>query len=351
LRDGDRKLAPASMIEDWPRAVPAPKARRALDVFEATIMDARPDSAAPPLGGDRTVGGGAATLTDQSACAFRAFAKHRLAANEPESPHDGLAASERGDLVHRVLAGFWQSLPSRTRSFLAGMTAEERSSALEHAADKALARVRARRDGLGEALIALEKRRLVGLASRWLQYEIDAREEFEVKCTEERRALAIGPLSLNGQLDRVDTLSDGSTVVIDYKTGGPSSAKAWLGERPDQPQLPLYLVASEPDARGIAFARIRAGEQRFVSLTEQPGMLPGTRPDEWQRHYPSWPALVDAWRTELTNLAEAFAAGAAPVAPKRPESCRYCGLVPLCRLNERAGAVEDDRSGDEGFDE
>jgi probable DNA repair protein len=338
-RDGDRKLAAAPMVEDWPAVGATPRARRVLDAIQAAALEERLDASAPPVQADRVVGGGVAILTDQSACAFRAFARHRLMATEPELPHDGLAATERGDLVHRVLADFWKSLPVRTRSHVASLPPDARASLLERAADKALARLRVRRDGLGDGLLALEKRRLVDLASRWLQFEVATRDEFEVRCAEERRALAIGPLSLNGQLDRVDLLADGRTVVIDYKTGGPASAKAWLGERPDEPQLPLYLVASETDARGIAFARVRAGEQRFVALTEEAGMLPGLRTDEWQRDHASWSDLVEAWRKELTRLAADFAAGVAPVAPKRADSCRYCGFLPLCRLNERAGGA------------
>jgi probable DNA repair protein len=341
-RDGDRTLAPTSMIADWSSASPAGRAPRVLDVIAPERLDTLADALAPPLPATRNVGGGVATLTDQSACPFRAFAKHRLAANEPEHPHEGLAASERGDLVHRVLAGFWRSMPERTRSFVAGMTSDARATALELAADKAIARLRDwRLDGLGERLLGLEKRRLVSLASQWLQFEIDSRKEFEVKWTEERRTLAIGTLSLTGQLDRVDALPDGRTIIIDYKTGGPTSVKAWLGARPDEPQLPLYLVASEPDARGIAFARLRAGERRFVALAEDASMLPTARVDDWQRDHADWPALVDAWREELTRLADNFAAGIATVAPKRIDTCRYCGVAMLCRYNERIGQLAD----------
>jgi RecB family exonuclease len=225
------------------------------------------------------------------------------------------------------------------------MSIGDRTAALEQAADRAIARLRERRlEGLGKGLLALEKRRLVNLALQWLQFELDSRGEFEVKWTEERRTLAIGSLSLTGQLDRVDRLPDGRTIVIDYKTGGPSSARAWLGARPEEPQLPLYLVASEPDARGIAFARLRAGERRFVSLVEDDAMLPNARVDDWRRDYPTWSALVQAWEGELTRLADDFASGAAQVAPKRADTCRYCEMATLCRFSERAGEVAEETS-------
>ena len=126
------------------------------------------------------------------------------------------------------------------------------------------------------------------------------------------------------------------TIVIDYKTGAKGGVRSWLGARPDEPQLPLYLVASEPDARALAFARVRAGEQAFVALAEEEGLLPKASVD-WNREHATWSALVDAWRTELTRLATEFADGVAVVAPKRADTCRYCGLAMLCRLNERIG--------------
>jgi probable DNA repair protein len=339
VRDGDRNLAPSPMIALWPAAPPAARAPRALTACAPALLERVTDASAPALPDTRVVGGGASTLADQAACPFRAYASHRLGADEPEQPHDGLAASERGELIHRVLARFWESVPQRTRSFVAALPEQERRAVLERAADDALARLRARRlDALGQGLLAIEKRRLVAMASDWLQFEIDQRAEFEVKAIEDRRALAIGPLSLNGRLDRVDRLADGRTIVIDYKTGAKAGVRSWLGERPDEPQLPLYLVASEPDARAIAFARVRAGDKAFVALAEEEGLLPKASV-EWSREHASWSALVDAWRAELTRLANDFAAGVAAVAPKRADTCRYCGVSMLCRLNERVGDV------------
>ncbi|MGB2817080.1 MAG: PD-(D/E)XK nuclease family protein [Burkholderiaceae bacterium] len=339
VREGDRNLAPSAMIAAWPEAEPATAAARAWQVIAPVPLETIIDARAAPLSDTRVVGGGASTLTDQSACPFRAFAAHRLGADEPEQPHDGLAASERGELVHRVLARFWESVPQRTRASVAALSVEQRASLLERAADNATGRIRERRPGaLGDGLLAIEKRRLVTMAQDWLRFEIEQRGEFEVKAIEERRALAIGPLSLNGRLDRVDRLADGSTVIIDYKTGAKGGVRSWLGPRPDEPQLPLYLVASETGARAVAFARVRTGDKEFVALAEDESLLPKARVD-WKLEHASWAALVQAWRDELTRLANDFAVGVAEVAPKRADTCRYCGVAVLCRLTERAGDV------------
>jgi len=83
---------------------------------------------------------------------------------------------------------------------------------------------------------------------------------------------------------------------------------------------------------------VRTGEKAFVALAEEEGLLPQASVD-WNREHASWWALVDAWRTELTRLADDFASGVAVVAPKRADTCRYCGFAMLCRLNERVGDV------------
>jgi probable DNA repair protein len=346
-QDGDRRVAPSPMIAGWPSTAPMPRARRAIDVLVPCPLEAVIDIRAPAVSRFSVLQGGTSTLKDQAACAFRAFATHRLHADAPEHPHDGLDASERGQLVHQVLAQFWQDLPQRTRTFLANLPVAERHAALTRAAEASLARARQRRPGaVSDALLILERERLMNLVSRWLQLEIDSRAEFEVVAIEERRAMRIGPLELNGRLDRVDRLAGGCAVVIDYKTGGGAGVRSWLGPRPDEPQLPLYLVTTQADACAVAFARVRAGDVRFIALVSEDGIVPGGR-QVWRDEYASWGALVDGWRDELTRLAEDFAAGAAEVAPKRLQTCRNCGLGMLCRLNERSGglAVEFDGHG------
>ena len=61
---------------------------------------------------------------------------------------------------------------------------------------------------------------------------------------------------------------------LDYKTGQLKS-RGWEGERPDEPQLPLYCATSERPIAGAAFAVIRTGELRFRGLPRRcqlPGM-------------------------------------------------------------------------------
>jgi probable DNA repair protein len=345
--EGDRKLQPSPLLHDVPPSELVlsayPQHRdliRAAAEFEVLV-----DAVAPPLAANALLTGGAGVITDQSACAFRAFARHRLDAQAPEAPHAGLDAMERGILVHRVLAGVWGELKTKTRLDAVGEA--ELDALLARAAEEAVLRVKRDRPAtLAGRFAEVEKGRLVRLARAWLELEREARgDDFRVAAVEDKRQLAIGPLLLGGKLDRVDELEDGRRIVIDYKSSA-DPVGAWLGERPDAPQLPLYLVASEPGAAAIAFAQVRAGEMKFSALAADETLLPvkHSLPES------GWDAQVADWHRVLARLATEFAAGAAAVDPKHPQkTCRNCDLQPLCRIHERLGMRDaDGEGGDEG---
>ncbi len=336
--DADRKLSPSPLIASFEPWQAPPRAARLIDAITAAALTSSPDALAPPLRPTMPLRGGAAVLQNQAACPFRAFAIHRLNARAIESPHDGFDYRERGQLVHDTLAAFWTALPEPTRDVLAATPEQQRRALLGAAADAAQLRLQRRRGKLSAALTELESARLVRVIEQWLQYEIATRSVFCVVAIEDARTMHVGPLTLAARLDRVDECLDGSRIVIDYKTGGAKNV-GWLDERPDEPQLPLYLVASEPTARGIALARVRAGDVGLSGFAAEPDLLPG-RSNQWTGRYARWDALVDHWSIVLERLAVQFAAGEAAVDPKRlPQTCRYCDLPTLCRINERGGAV------------
>ncbi len=343
--DGERKLLPSPLLRDLPQAaLELPVYPRHRDLIHAAArIESIEDAVAPPLSAGAAPSGGTAVITDQSACPFRAFARHRLEAKSPEAPHAGLDAMERGVLVHRVLAGAWGELKTKTR--LDAIGERELEALLARSADEAVMRVKHDRPAtLAGRFAEVEKGRLARLARAWLEMEREARgDDFTVASVEDKRSLVIGPLTLRGQLDRVDELEDGRRMVIDYKsTAAPASA--WLGERPDEPQLPLYLVTTEPDAVAIAFAQVKAGEMKFTALAADETLLPVKKslPDL------GWDAQLGEWRRVLARLAMRFAAGEAAVQPKNPPTtCRSCDLQPLCRIHERLGALDPDQKGDD----
>jgi hypothetical protein len=133
----------------------------------------------------------------------------------------------------------------------------------------------------------------------------------------------------------MDELGDGRRVVIDYKTGE-HHPNAWLGARPEQPQLPLYAVTSEVAPAALAFARLRTGKTGFHGLAAEVGLLPGVSPQKDV----DWQEQLEEWRQELDRLATEFRAGWAAVDPRDgDQTCRTCGLTALCRVSELSEAA------------
>jgi hypothetical protein len=171
-----------------------------------------------------------------------------------------------------------------------------------------------------------------------------------VRRREERTSIPIGPLSLKVQPDRVDEV-EGGLVLVDYKTGIRAHSSNWLGDRPDDPQLPLYSLLTEPDQlQAMLFGRVRPGsEMKWQGLAANQTILPAQRRQ----------IIVDLglrqseWKTVLTTLAEDFAAGRAEVDPKNiAVNCDGCPQRLLCRIDPTTftNSTVDDGEGEEEMD-
>ncbi len=349
LQEDERMLGASPLIAEVAvRSLELPRFDTWRDaIHRSRRLERITDIEGPEFGAAEAVRGGASVLKDQAACAFRAFAIYRLGAEDIEAPHAGLDALERGTLVHHMLASAWNEL--KTKRALDATSAAALDAILANAADGTIARARRDRPTILAGRFAeIEKQRLVRLARDWLAHERE-RGDFRVIASEDKRALEIGGLKLNVRLDRVDETAGGQRIVIDYKTGE-SKLASMLGARPEEPQLPLYLTASEPDAAGVAFAQVRAGDMKFVGLAREADLLPGVKTPASagrSRAERGWAEQVAFWRFEIDRLARDFSAGRAEVDPKELRgTCEYCDLKPFCRIYERlAGAQEDAENG------
>jgi len=245
--------------------------------------------------------------------------------------------------VHAMLAKVWTEL--RSKAHLDAISDPDLDALLAEAADSAIGRLQwSRPEALRGRFAKLEKERLVQLGRAWLEQE-RKRPPFEVAEIEKKHAVSLGGLTVNAKLDRLDRLQGGAHAILDYKTGEASIA-GWLGERPDEPQLPLYAVTSGTDVAVVAFARVRTGEKKpFRGIARKKGLIPDVDTLAEQRlnaakRYRSWDELLSGWRRELEALGREFASGEARVAPKDGlVTCTYCEVKPFCRIYERYGAT------------
>lgn len=334
----DRELSKSPLLFGYPGAtleqlgVAAPPDWRREMHSEARI-DLLADWACAALPDPTPVKGGSRVLQAQAACPFQAFAGHRLKARPLEQPEDGLSKRDRGTVLHMALAKLWSDLGSSQR--LHDIAASDLDATIERAVDAGMARVTSRRSSsLQEQFIALERRRLAALLHEWLEVERE-RPPFEVLASEQKRNVGIGGLALELRLDRVDRVGDDVDMLIDYKSGQVKIAD-WFGDRPDEPQVPLYAVTHEGTPGALAFARVARGECRLVGQARTDGVALGVKP--YVQGKPDdpvdWDERIAAWRVTLERLAQAFRSGRAPVDPKTDQACERCDFALICRVSE-----------------
>src|SRR5713101_327689 len=269
-----------------------------------------------------------AVLSDQAACPFRAFARHRLHAERLEEPAEGLDASKRGKLVHLLMQNVWDELKDSTA--LQG----DLAPAIERAAAAAVKEM-----AVEGRFAELERTRLARLGHEWFEKVEKQRPPFSVVSTEEKRPIVFSGVTFDARIDRMDRLESGGHAIVDYKTGGGNvTAKRWQGERPDEPQLPLYAVSAKEEITAVVFARFRPGDMRFVGLSRDEKALPKV-----PKAKEGWQPMLRDWKKEADRLGQSFAGGEAGVDPKKDlMTCRYCGLETLCRVYEKINVLAEE---------
>ncbi len=301
--------------------------------------------------------GGADILKRQSACAFQSFAVRRLGAEELDVAERGLTPQDRGNILHSVMQALWskenpETLLLQSRDDLVRAKVSGRlSEVLAHHIAKVFQEEFKDAPGNNEwfrAYLQVERNRLQSVLSQWLDYESE-RQPFTVEEHEKEFPITLlSGLKLDLRVDRIDRV-DGGRFILDYKTGKVSSAM-WGGERPQEPQMPLYGVHGPvDDLRGVVFAQVRAGEMTFAgrvkdaartligNLSAHSGLVRNPLDDE----------ILGEWSDALSGLADQFLAGNAAVAPKHyPKTCKHCALPRLCRVGETLNA-----SGTEDLDD
>jgi ATP-dependent helicase/nuclease subunit B len=268
---------------------------------------------------------GVATLRAQSRCAFRGFAETRLDAQPLDQPVPGFNERERGELVHQALQHVWTALGDSNA--LQALLPDAEKRLIDAASARAVESVCQRRDP-GRRWRQREGIRLQNLLTKWLQLE-RTRAPFVVEALEGRDQIArFGGLEFRVRIDRVDRLRDGARVLIDYKTG--AADPDWRGERPDNPQLPVYALLSPDALVAVAYGKVNAAESGFVAESERGEIFPRTRRSELEG-MGSFAELIQVWSRRIERIAAEFAAGRAEVAPTI-KACQSCKLQGLCRV-------------------
>jgi ATP-dependent helicase/nuclease subunit B len=367
LRDDAGELRPSALLaEAFGRQLPtltSEELRARLQVPEkppqCCLTIRVEDQSSVPWPADIPAGG-SDILKRQSACAFQSFAVRRLGAEELGEAERGLTPRDRGNIAHAVLQAIWSKenaadilIQSRADLINAKFTGKLAETLRHHIADvfgRKFGRIH-RDSGWSGAYLQVEQARLHSVLGQWLDREME-RVPFTVEEHEKDFLSQINGLHLNLRVDRIDRV-DGGRLILDYKTGKVSPAM-WDGERPDEPQLPLYgLHGPVDDLRGVLFAQVRAGDMEFRGRVEDATTTLFKDLDNRSAlvSNPLTREALDEWAKTLSALADEFMAGSAAVAPKQyPKTCRYCVLPALCRVAETLVALDAEDDDEEGED-
>ncbi|HEX3985019.1 MAG TPA: PD-(D/E)XK nuclease family protein [Acidobacteriaceae bacterium] len=357
-RDKEAELRPSPLIAglfpEQEKGHPAVIRPSTPEMLPAELV---PDTALFPWPVEQNAGG-ASVLKAQAACPFQAFARRRLYAEPLDAAEKGLSPADKGRLLHEVLQSLFGGTPATARSdgspalpvfrtrdeIVTARDTNQMPSLLEAHID-VIFRLHfdaASDDAWQNAYLAAEKRRLQARLSAWLACEA-GRQPFTVEDSEHSLPdVHIGDLRLRLRADRIDLLPDGTRLLLDYKTGRISPA-AWKGDRPDEPQLPLYAAyGNVENLSGVLFAKIRAGSTGKNRNTGFEGRvrdaLGQLSADFGKKQVivtdPYSDAMRDSWARALENLALEFLHGVATVTPREPQVCNYCALPALCRKAE-----------------
>ena len=284
-----------------------------------------------------TARGGSSILRNQALCPFRAFASNRLGADGLETPADGISAALHGSLMHSVLENFWKE--TKTQAALLDLD----DDALNSRVRKHVVQVTEEDRGLNQrpSFRGVEADRLHRHAVDYLELD-KQRDSFEVVGFEKEIFAEIEGQTIRLIIDRIDQTANGEDIIIDYKTGK-VAPKKWFGDRPEEPQLPLYAIAAETTPAAVVFGIVRDDECLYKGVVQQEGLLPNLPPKARSDNQylvdagREMPETIEKWRVVLHHLMADFLAGEAKIDPKLGfNMCRdsYCDLQSLCRINE-----------------
>ena len=354
--DGDKQLAPSPFIADID-VIQSEADKVELSPYAQAIHHTAPTlehelDVTVPLPTGEAARGGTGLIKQQSACPFSAFANYRLNIRPLEEPEAGLDPRQRGSLIHDVMRAIWQQIKSHEQLCVLTDIAATIRPIIESCVDDFMQQQVQQQPG---RFIELEKNRLLNRITQWLEGE-KLRSPFTITALEQKSNAEIGGLHISTQIDRLDE-TDTGLIAIDYKTGD-TSVRRWLGERPEEPQLPMYVefdeLMKDKSVAGIMYGCLKKGaKKQFDGIVTEGVKVPGTATADKHRsirepEYKQFDAIRSNWQHILTDLAQSYIKGDATVDPRNAKACAYCNLESLCRIHELDKRLEHGSRSEEG---
>ena len=237
------------------------------------------------------------------ACPYRFFALRQLGLAEEGELDVDIDKRDWGNWLHDTLRGFHEALrvaPDADRLTLIDAAAEAATEALGPGLEP------------GEFMpFAVAWPTLRDAYLQWLAKHEAGGAQF--KLAEESIDTQRGPLRLKGQIDRIDEVTDGATLLIDYKTEPLARTRDRIKAGNEDTQLPFYALMSGADAPRAAYLNL--AEREAPSLHELPEL----------------PMLAAQLYEGMAHDLARIAAGEPLPALGEGSVCGWCDARGLCR--------------------
>lgn len=246
----------------------------------------------------------ASAYEDLRRCPYRFFALRQLGLQEADELDTEVDKRDFGNWLHAVLSAFHLSLQSGAQP-----PGPQRLQLIEACADEVTREMR------------LEEGEFLPFAAAWPQVRdgyLQWLEQHEAggarfSQAESRHEMPLGPLKLVGRIDRIDTLADGTALVIDYKTEPLATTRERVKTPTEDTQLAFYAALLTHDTLQAAYVNV--------------GERDGTRGVAQDAVVAVRDALVEGILDDMRRIGE----GAALPALGEGKVCDFCAARGLCR--------------------
>ena len=301
------------------------------------------DNYAPEVTGEKKISRGTACLENFQKCPAWAFYENRLGAfKSQEDEVEELSPMARGTIAHELLEDFWRKY--KNSEVLKSMSDEQIKNNITQIIEGKLKTLEASLPFLSPFQIKVQSNYFNRLLFNWLSYEKNHRGIFKVSSTEKAFTANIGRLSFKLKIDRVDEYTDGSMIVIDYKTGSTTPNLSDYQGTIKSLQLPLYAAYSEiKNLSAIGIAKVSINDQKIYGLTSHIQLPPDG--DLVLSKKISWEHLLPSWQEQIFNAASGFLKGDASITFTDQKDLDYCSVKSILRLGDKKRQFEEEEDG------